>query len=118
MCNYTVTYTNLSRKSFGVSCQEVLAWLRRGISSPPDVPRRTYGKYPFIAASEKNPFEKPPPLIVEKIFVPFVLHQFGDDHDNVAAGMLFGKIEDELNDGNDDEAIRGGQDVEQRRHFA
>jgi hypothetical protein len=32
------------------------------------------------------PFQKPATLIVEKVFVPFVLHQFRYDHDNAARG--------------------------------
>ena len=71
----------------------------------PDVPRRTQRKDAFISVSEKHPFQKPATLIVEKIFVPFVLHKLRYDHDNAASGVFFRKIENELNDGNDDKAV-------------
>jgi len=75
------------------------------LGSFPDVPGRTHRKDAFIAPGEKHPLQKSGTLIVEEVFVPFVLHQFRYDHDNAASGMLFRKIENELNDGNDDEAV-------------
>src|SRR6202040_1391910 len=72
------------------------------LCSFPDVPRRTHCKDAFISVSEKDPFQKPATLIVEKIFVPFVLHKLRYDHNNAASGVFFRKIENELNDGNDD----------------
>ncbi|MGA8623005.1 MAG: hypothetical protein WB660_31335 [Candidatus Sulfotelmatobacter sp.] len=57
-------------------------------------------------------------LIVEEISVPFVLNKLGYDYDNVACGIIFRQIENELNDGNDDEAVGGRQDVELGRLLA
>ena len=44
-------------------------------------------------------------LVVEEIFVPSVLHQLGDDHNNTAIGIFPGEIENELHDGNDHKAV-------------
>src|SRR5271157_2502051 len=84
----------------------------------PDIPGRTHGEDAFIAAGEKHPFQKPGTLIVEEVFVPFVLHELRYDHDNVASGMLFRKVDNELNDGNDDEAVGGRQGMELGRLLA
>src|SRR5208283_4099213 len=54
----------------------------------PDIPGRTHGEDAFIAAGQEHPFQKPGALVVEKVFVPLVLHQFGYDHDDVASGMF------------------------------
>ena len=55
----------------------------------PDVPGRAHREDAFIAAGEKHPFKKAAALIVEKVFVPFVFHEFGYNHNNAAIGMLF-----------------------------
>ena len=70
-----------------------------------DIPRRTHGEDAFIAAGEKHPFQKSATLIVEEVFVPPVLDKLRYDHNNVARGMFLRKVEDELNNGNDDEAV-------------
>ena len=81
--------------------------LQMELGSLPDVPRRAHREDAFIAAGEKHPFQKPATLIVEEVFVPFVLNQLRYDHDNAASRMFFRKVENELNDGNDDEAVGG-----------
>jgi hypothetical protein len=73
--------------------------------SLPDVPGRTHREDAFVAAGEKHPFQKPTTLIVEEVFVPFVFHELGYNQNNATIGMLFRKVENELNDGNDDEAV-------------
>src|SRR5271167_3819279 len=83
-----------------------------------DVPGGTHGEYAFIAAGEQHPFQKPGPLVVEKVFVPFVLHELRYDHDNVASGMFFREIENELNDGNNDETVGRRQEMELGRLLA
>jgi len=71
----------------------------------PDVPRRTHRKDAFVAAGEQRSFQKPGPLIVKKIFIPSVFYKLGYDHDDAAIGVPFRKVENELNDGNDDKAV-------------
>ena len=84
----------------------------------PHVPGRAHRKDAFIAAGQQHPFQKPAALIVKEVFIPFVFHQLGYDHDDAAVGMLFRKIENELNDGNDDEAVGRRQDMELGRLLA
>ena len=55
----------------------------------PDVPGRTHRKDTLIASGQERPFQKPPPLIVKEKFVPLVLHELGNDHDDVASGIFF-----------------------------
>src|ERR1022692_3609752 len=80
--------------------------------SSPDIPRRTHREDPLIPAREKHPFQHAPSLIVKKIFVPFVFHQFRYDPDNAAIGMFLRKVENKLDEGNDHEAVRRRQDVQ------
>src|SRR5579871_2281264 len=61
-----------------------------------DVPWRTHRKDTLIAAREQHPFQKPAPLVVEKVFIPFVFHKLGDDHSDPASGILSGNVENEL----------------------
>src|SRR5713226_9372495 len=68
----------------------------------PDVPGRAHRKDALVAADEQHPFQKPATLIVKKIFIPFVFHELGYDHDDGAIRILFRKIKDELDDRNDD----------------
>ena len=75
------------------------------ISCGPGVPGRAHRKDAFVAAGEQHPFQKPATLIVKEVFIPFVFHKLGYDHDDAASGMLLRKVENELNDGNDDEAV-------------
>ena len=75
------------------------------ISCGPGVPGRAHRKDAFIAADEQHPFQKPATLIVKEVFIPFVFHKLGYDHDDAASGMLLRKVENELNDGKDDEAV-------------
>jgi hypothetical protein len=75
------------------------------LGSLPHVPRRTHREDAFIAAGEKHPFQKPTALIVKEVFIPSVLHKLRYDDDNAASGMFLRKVEDELNDGNDDKAV-------------
>src|SRR5208283_2335291 len=77
-----------------------------------DVPWGTHREDAFIAAGEKRPFQQAASLIVEEVFVPFVLHKLRYDHNNAASRISLCKVEDELNDGNDDKAIGGRQDLE------
>ena len=79
--------------------------LKMQSGSFPDVPGRTHRKDAFIATGEQHPFQKSATLIVEEVFIPFVFHKLGYDHDDAATGMLCRKVENELNDGNDDEAV-------------
>src|SRR3984893_3851007 len=51
-------------------------------------------------------------MIVEEEFIPFVFHKLGYDHDDAAIRMLFRKVENELNDGNDYEAVGRRQDMD------
>src|SRR5271157_150014 len=88
------------------------------LGSLPDVPGCAYGEDVFIAAGEQHPFQKPGSLIVEEVFVPFVLHELRYDHDDIASGMFFREIENELNDGNDDEAVGGRQGMKLGRLLA
>src|ERR1700687_2956785 len=88
------------------------------LSSVLDVPGRTHGKDALIALDKQHPFQKPAALIVEKVFIPSVFHELGYDHDDAAIRMLFGKVENELNEGNDDEAVRRRQDLQFRRLLA
>ena len=69
------------------------------------IPRRAHRKDTFISARQQHPFQKPATLIMEEVFIPFVFHKLGDHHDNAAIGMLFRQVQNELNDGNDDEAV-------------
>lgn len=75
------------------------------LGSFPDVPGRSHRKDTLIAADEKHPFQKPATLIVKEVFIPFVFHELGYDHDDAAIGMFFRKVENELNDGNDNKAV-------------
>src|SRR5208283_4975078 len=84
----------------------------------PDVPGRTHCEDAFIATGEKHPFQKMATLIVEEVLVPFVLHELRYDHDDIASRMFFRKIENELNDGNDDEAVGRRQSMELGRLLA
>jgi hypothetical protein len=72
----------------------------------PDVPWRTHREDALIPAGEKHPFQKPAALIVKEVLIPFVFHELGYDHNNAASGVFLRKVEDELNDGNDDKAVR------------
>src|SRR2546425_13357825 len=83
--------------------------------SLPGIPGRSHRKDTLIAADEQHPFQKPATLIVKEVFIPPVFHELGYDHDDAAVGMLFRKLEDELNDGNDDEAVGGRQDRSEER---
>src|ERR1019366_9406780 len=84
----------------------------------PDVPGRTHGEDAFIATGEKHPFQQMGTLIVEQVFVPFVLDELRYDHDDIASRMFFRKIENELHDGNNDEAVRRRQNMELGRLLA
>src|SRR5260370_35551335 len=88
------------------------------LSSSADVPGRSHRKDALVAVGEQHPFEKAAALIVEKVFKPSVFHELGYNHDDAAIGMLLGKVEDELNDGNDDEAVWRRQDLKLWRLFA
>src|SRR2546422_1294076 len=58
------------------------------LGSLPSVPGRAHRKDAFIAADEQHPFQKPATLIVKEVFIPFVFHELGYDHDDAAIGML------------------------------
>ena len=75
------------------------------LGSLPDIPGRSYCKNTIITAGEKHPFQKPATLIMKEVFIPFVFHELGYDHDDAAIGMFFRKIENKLNDGTDDKAV-------------
>src|SRR5208283_2202834 len=83
-----------------------------------DVPGGADGKDALIALHEEQPFQQAATLIVEEVLKPAVFDKFRYDDDDFAIGMLPGEIEDELNDGNNDEAIRRRQDLELRRFLA
>ena len=70
-----------------------------------DIPGRTHREDALIAAGEEYPFQKPATLIVEEEFIPFVFYDLGYDHDDAAIRMLFREVENELNNGNDYEAV-------------
>jgi hypothetical protein len=53
-----------------------------------DVVGRAGGENARVPADEKRPFEEPAALVVQEVFVPAILDQFGNDHDNLAVGML------------------------------
>ena len=91
---------------------------QKELGSFTDVPGRTHRKDAFIATGEKHPFQKMGTLVVEEVFVPFVLYELRYHHDNVASGIFFREIENELNNGNDDEAVGRRQSMELRRLLA
>ena len=109
---------------FGRSRWKKVCWLSAAVpagnesGSFPDVPGRTHGEDAFIAAGEKHPFQKAATLIVQEVFVPFIFHQLRDDYDNAARWIFLSQIENELNDGNDDKAVGGRQDVKLRWFLA
>src|SRR5712691_8680 len=70
-----------------------------------DVVGRAGGVYALVATDQEGPFKEPGPLVVQEVFVPTALHQFGNDHDNLSVGVFFSQFENVLKDGNDDEAI-------------
>ena len=70
----------------------------------PDVPGGSDRKDTLISADEKHPFQKASTLIMKEVLIPFVFHELGYDHDDAAIGIFFRKIENELNDGNANEA--------------
>ena len=70
-----------------------------------DVIGRAGGINALVATDQEGPFEEPGALVVQEVFVPTALHQFGNDHDNLSVGVFLGEFENVLNDGNDDEAI-------------
>jgi hypothetical protein len=98
--------------------QSAARFFGRRSSSSSDLPWGTHREDAFIAARQKHPFQKAASLIVEKVFVPSVLHKLRYDHNNAAIGMFLRKIENELNDGNHDKAVRGRQDLELWRLLA
>src|SRR5579859_5997179 len=57
-----------------------------------------------IAADQERPLEQASALVVQKVFVPAIFHQFGNDHDNAPVRMLLREFENVLDDGDDDEA--------------
>ena len=61
------------------------------LCSFPDVPRRSHRKDALIALDEQHPFQKPATLIVKEVFIPFVFHELGYDHDDAAVGMKSGR---------------------------
>src|SRR5580700_4057814 len=83
-----------------------------------DIPGCAYREDAFIAPHQKHPFEQPPALIVQKVFIPFVLHQFRYDHDNAAIGIFLRKIENKFNNGNDYKAVGGRQEMKLRWFLA
>lgn len=88
------------------------------LSLIPDVPGRAHREDAFIPSGQQHPFQKSAALIVKEVFKPSALHEFGNDDDYSAGGMPFRKIEDELNDRNDDEAVGGWQEMKGRRLLA
>ena len=84
----------------------------------PDMPGGAHCEDAFVAAGEQHPFQKPSALIVEEVLIPFVFHQLGDDHDDSASGILVRSVENELNDGNNDEAVGRRQEMELGRFLA
>src|SRR5260370_7445074 len=70
-----------------------------------DVVGRADGENALVATDEKSPFEEPGALVVKEVFIPAILYQFGNDHDNLAVGMFRGEVENKLNDGNNDETV-------------
>jgi hypothetical protein len=44
--------------------------------------------YALVAADQEGPFEEPGALVVQEVFVPTALHQFGNDHDNLPVGVF------------------------------
>lgn len=67
---------------------------------------------------EQHPLQKPATLIVQEVFIPFVFHELRYDHNDAAIGVLLRKVENELNDGNDDEAVRRRQEQQLWRFLA
>src|SRR5260370_6206837 len=63
------------------------------------------GENARVAADEERPFEESAALVVQKIFVPAILDQFGNDHDNLAVGVLGREFENELDNRNNYETI-------------
>src|SRR5256884_2698173 len=71
-----------------------------------DVVGRAGGINALVAADQECPFEEPGALVVQEVFVPTALHQFGNDHDNLPVGVFLGEFENVLNDGNNNESVR------------
>src|SRR5258708_35583431 len=75
--------------------------LQMELGSWSDIPGRTHREDALIAAGEQYPSQKPATLIVEEEFIQFVFHDLGYDHDDAAIRMLFRKVANESNTGND-----------------
>src|SRR5271155_3691740 len=73
---------------------------------------RRDGENIFVAAHQQQPFEQASTLIVQKIFVPAIFHQFWNQHYELAVRMLFGQRQDVLNNRNDNKAVRRREDLE------
>lgn len=70
------------------------------------------GEDPFISACQKSPLQKAGALVMEEEFIPAVFDQLRDHHDYAAAAMLLRKIQNVLNDGDNDETVRRRQNGE------
>lgn len=60
-----------------------------------DLARRSFSCQAANCMSRRDQeslFKKAGALVVEKIFVPVVLYQFGNDHHNIAVGILLRDI--------------------------
>ena len=79
-----------------------------------DVVRRADGENALVAADQESPFQEACPLIVLVILVPAIFDKLGNDDNNVSIGVLFRKLENVLNEGNNDEAVGGRQRGELR----
>src|SRR6266478_3113719 len=100
--DYSSRFDYPNRKSYLLRALHAINGL---LSSFADVPGGAYGKDARIAIDQQHPFQKTSTLIVKKVFIPSVFHQLGYDHDDGAIRILLRKVENELNDGNDDEAV-------------
>src|SRR5208283_2747194 len=72
----------------------------------------------LVALDHQGPLEEAAALVVEEIFVPTLLDEFGNDDDDATVGMLLGESQNELNDGNYYEAVGGRKSCELRRFQA
>jgi hypothetical protein len=46
---------------------------------------------------------------MEDILVPALLHELGNNHNDLTSWIVFGELEDKLHDGDDHKPVRGGE---------
>ncbi len=72
----------------------------------------------LVALSEEGPLEQAAALVVEKIFEPTIFDEGGNDDDHAALRILFRKLENVLDERDDDETVGRREDGEAGRSLA